>query len=336
MKIAFTICSNNYLAQAKTLGDSLLKYNKEYKFIIGLVDTYSPQIDYQLFSDFEIIPIGNLDNLPLKEMLDKYNIIELNTAVKPYLFDFIFRTKTEVTTIIYFDPDIMIYQPLTMLENHFKQFDIIITPHFTTPIFDNFRTNESDVLNTGLYNLGFIGVRKSDESFKFINWWMIKLKDHCFDDPQHGMFTDQLPINFVPLYFRNVLILTHKGHNMAYWNLHERQLAVHDSEYKVNSIDGTDRLVFFHFSGFQLDQPDILSKHQTRYSFQSRPDIVDIFKEYYDSVAGNKFFDYYHIPCFYIETGKRYKEKLSNKKKFKNFRKRLKHKARSFIARLKF
>ena len=332
MKIAFTICSNNYLAQAKTLGDSLLKHNKVYQFVIGLVDTYSPEIDYTAFADFELIPIEKLDNLPLQEMLDKYNIVELNTAVKPYLFDFLFRTKPEIADIIYLDPDIRIYQPLTILEDHFNHYDILITPHFTTPIYDKFYTNESDILRTGLYNLGFIGVKKSEEASKFINWWMIKLKDYCFDDPQHGMFTDQLPINFVPLYFKNVLILTHKGHNMAYWNLHERQLAIYDSVYKVNS---TELLVFFHFSGFQLAEPDVLSKYQTRYTFQSRPDITDIFKEYYNSVVESKYFDYINIPCFYIQAGKRYREELKNRKKSKSFKGRLKQKFMSLIGKSK-
>jgi len=36
-KIIFTLCSNNYLAQARTLGDSVLKYSDS-KFVIGLVD----------------------------------------------------------------------------------------------------------------------------------------------------------------------------------------------------------------------------------------------------------------------------------------------------------
>jgi len=37
-KLAFTICSANYLAQAIALGDSLLQHNPSYTFVIGLVD----------------------------------------------------------------------------------------------------------------------------------------------------------------------------------------------------------------------------------------------------------------------------------------------------------
>ena len=38
MKIAFTICSLNYFAQALSLGESLSKTNPHYKYVIGLVD----------------------------------------------------------------------------------------------------------------------------------------------------------------------------------------------------------------------------------------------------------------------------------------------------------
>ena len=38
MILAFTICSVNYLAQARTLGDSLRQTNPDWHFVIGLVD----------------------------------------------------------------------------------------------------------------------------------------------------------------------------------------------------------------------------------------------------------------------------------------------------------
>ena len=45
MQIVFTLCSINYLAQAKTLGDSVLRHNPGYKFIIGLIDKNHTNVD---------------------------------------------------------------------------------------------------------------------------------------------------------------------------------------------------------------------------------------------------------------------------------------------------
>ncbi len=56
-KIALTICSINYLAQAKSLGDSLLKHNPEYTYLIGLVDRL----------DVSEIPSDRLPSYPRSE-----------------------------------------------------------------------------------------------------------------------------------------------------------------------------------------------------------------------------------------------------------------------------
>jgi len=59
-RIAFTLCSNNYLAQAKTLGNSLLKNNPDYLFFIGLVDKFNPEIDYTIFKPYQVIEIESI------------------------------------------------------------------------------------------------------------------------------------------------------------------------------------------------------------------------------------------------------------------------------------
>ncbi len=71
MKIAFTLCSNNYLAQAKTLGDSLLKYNPDYKFFIGLVDRLSDQINYSKDIGHEIITAEDIGIPDFDELLEE-------------------------------------------------------------------------------------------------------------------------------------------------------------------------------------------------------------------------------------------------------------------------
>ena len=86
MKIAFTICSNNYLAQAKILGDSLLDKNPDYKFVIGLCDEPSESIDYAFFENIEIIPVAKINIYCFAEIVKKYQIVELNTSIKPSFF----------------------------------------------------------------------------------------------------------------------------------------------------------------------------------------------------------------------------------------------------------
>ena len=80
MKIAFTLCSNNYLAQAKTLGDSLIKYNPGYKFIIGLIDKLTSEINYTSDIGYEIIP---LEDIGINETYLLENLVSLVELISP-------------------------------------------------------------------------------------------------------------------------------------------------------------------------------------------------------------------------------------------------------------
>ena len=269
MTIVFTLCSNNYLSQAITLGDSLCKHNPSYTFKIGLVDRKNYQINYTRIP-FDIIEVENIGINSFDDMVKRYNITELNTAVKPFYFQYFFRKYVSIDSFIYLDPDIFVYKPFTELENELEINDIIITPHFTTPINDDKQPSENNILNAGLYNLGFIAMKKSKESQELLYWWAYRLEKKAHIDFSNGMFTDQLWINFVPLFFKKVFIFCHPGYNMAYWNMHE-WLLNDNGEVVKNNI--TYPLVFFHFSGFNPLIPTILSKYQDRYSFNGRLDL---------------------------------------------------------------
>jgi lipopolysaccharide biosynthesis glycosyltransferase len=295
MNIVFTICSNNYLAQAITLGKSLLKYNPDYTFKIGLVDKKNSEIDYKTVP-FEIVEVENIGITAFDEMFKQYSITELNTAVKPYYFQFFFRTLPEFDKCIYLDPDVLVYQSFTELEEVLETNEIAITPHFTSPINDDKFQAENDFLNAGLYNLGFIALKKGVESQKLIEWWSQRLLTKAYVDFARGMFTDQLWINFAPLFFEKVHIFNHPGYNIAYWNLHERVIKSPETVIKNNI---SYPLVFYHFSGFSPLTPDALSKYQDRFSFENRKDIVDLFNDYSDKLFENGYNTYIQIPCYY-------------------------------------
>ena len=295
MTLVFTICSNNYLAQAITLGQTLLSHNPHYIFKIGLVDKKIPQIDYATIP-FEIVEVESIGIAAFDEMFKSYSITELNTAVKPLYFKYFFYSLLEIDGIIYLDPDILVYQPFKDLEKVLEVNEIVITPHFTTPINDDKNQSENDFLNTGLYNLGFIALKKGEESQKLLEWWTKRLETKAYINLAKGMFTDQIWINFAPLFFEKVHIFSSPGYNMAYWNMHERII---NESHLVIFEKTHSPLVFFHFSGYNPLQPEVLSKYQDRFSFESRKDVNGLFKEYANMLFGNGFNQYIKYPCYY-------------------------------------
>src|SRR5215510_2137251 len=101
---ACTIISKNYVALARTLEDSFHKFHPDVSFFfVLLVDRVDGYFEPQQ-ERFYLVGIDEL-NIPDKDSFCfKYNILELNTAVKPYFLSYLFG-KYSIKKLIYFDPD---------------------------------------------------------------------------------------------------------------------------------------------------------------------------------------------------------------------------------------
>jgi hypothetical protein len=310
MTLAFTICSVNYLAQARTLGDSLRKTNPTFQYVIGLVDKLSEaKLPAALMPPYPMLEVDQIGIPDFAAMCDRYDITELNTAVKPFYIDYLYETYPDATQVIYFDPDIIVYQPLTKLTQDLDTYSMVLTPHTCSPTPDWERPNEQHHLNTGIYNLGFIGLRRDATARQFVNWWKQRLVYECRIDLCEGLFVDQHWVNFAPVYYDNVLIEHHPGYNVAYWNLHERYLWADEAgQWRVGTQfdlskknTNTEFLQFFHYSGYNPYRPDEISKYQTRYSFVERPDAQPFFEFYKQRLLANQNDTYRQYPCVYIK-----------------------------------
>ncbi len=296
MTVAFTICSNNYLAHAKTLGDSFLQYHPEAKFVIGLVDKISEEFDFSFFDAFEIIPVETLQMNGFDELQKKFNITELNTAVKPSYLTYIF-TELKANKVIYIDPDILVLTRLEEVLNILDEKNIIVTPHICSPIEDEFAPTDYHTLRGGIFNLGFIGLSNYETVKGFIEWWHDRVVKYGFVNFSLNMFYDQIWANYIPCFYDNYFILKHLGYNMANWNLHERALSTNkDGAIYVNE---KFPLRFFHFSSYHFDKPDIICRYLTRYNFINRPDLIEIFEIYRGLLIKNKVEIIKKLPVYY-------------------------------------
>ena len=325
MTLAFTLCSINYLAQARTLGDSLRETNPDYKYVIGLVDTLNgANLPDALVPDYLMIEVDTIGIPGFAAMCDRYDITELNTAVKPFYIDYLYKTYPDADAVIYFDPDIIVFQPLHDLNRALTTYSLVLTPHTCSPTPDWERPNEQHHLNTGIFNLGFIGLRNDATARQFVDWWKDRLVYECRIDLCAGLFVDQHWVNFAPVYHDSVLIDRHLGYNVAYWNLHERYFSQDEAgQWHVQNPDAvttdletnaTDEpLQFFHFSGYNPDRPNEISKYQTRYDFDNnghrnvgladrqRPDVRPLFDLYRERLLANHNEQYRQYPCVYIK-----------------------------------
>lgn len=339
MKITvFTICSANYLAQAKILGDSLLKYNPNYHFVIGLVDRIEDKVDKSYWQPYELIEVEDINIKDFDKLCQKYNLVELNTAVKPFYIEYLYQQKPDLDSVIYIDPDIFICNQFQELQEKLTIYNIILTPHSCT--IDDSKLNQTyeiAMLRTGLYNLGFIATSRSDETFRFLKWWQSRLKEYCFYRPGSGFFVDQIWCNFLPFYFDKVHIETSLGYNVCYWNLFERKINYVNNKYLVNNKYD---LIFYHFSSYNPFKPDLISNRGVHHPLSERPDIESIFEYYRQQLLTNDYENLIKLECeFFKSKGikiKEEKEPVNQKQTIKTlFKKYLKSFFSLFPTKLK-
>jgi glycosyltransferase involved in cell wall biosynthesis len=252
----FTIVSNNYLHYAKTLFESLKEYCPQADLVLGLCDRKTADTECPAA---EIVEISELEIPELGTFIYQYSILELNTAIKPYVVELLMNRGYK--KVIYFDPDIRIFHSLDQMLGLLDQHDVLLTPHLTDLLDDGKWPTELSILQAGSYNLGYIALRTCSETRKLVKWWQAKLYKECVVDLPRNLFVDQKWMDLVPSMFDGVYINRDPSWNIAYWNLNHRDLQqLPDGNF---SVDGRP-LTFFHFSGFSIEA-STLSKHQNRF-----------------------------------------------------------------------
>jgi hypothetical protein len=207
--------------------------------------------------------------------------------------------------VLYFDPDIYIFNSLKAVFHTLETKHFYLTPHLVTP--NPAPDGDRVYLQAGVFNLGFIGISSSPESNLFLKWWESRLKSLCFDDLVSYTFTDQKWANFIPAFFpEETYVSTDLGMNLAPWNYFERHIYLRDNKYYVRNRVYNDNaefpLLFVHYSGFNYKELiDGKVSRNRRGSVEIFEDVTAIL-DYYRMVINNNidtFSSYIDLPYSY-------------------------------------
>lgn len=313
----FTIATTNYLPYAVSLLDSVKQYHPEFEVSICLTDYLDQDTIAKnpLMSKYPMVQLHEIEAEEFDLITKIYSPMELANSAK-ILFAEYFLNKKEVEQVIFCDSDILFFNrlPESVIQNH----ELIYTPHFTSAPSLDMKRQELEVLNAGMFNGGFFKLKKSEEATKFIKWFRPRCVPSCISDRCNGYYYDQLWINFVPLYFKDAHIERDQGMNMAYWNLHERVISEKDNQFIVNRATP---LSFFHFSGWDYNQPLEISKWSL-FNLDTRPDIAPLLARYHEVLQRNEYEAYIRLPNYYTARNDSQKKSFFKKLKHKLFKKK--------------
>ena len=135
---------------------------------------------------------------------------------------------------------------------------------------------ELNILQSGVYNGGFVGVSEHEPARRFLRWWADRLQTHCRHHVPEGMHYDQRWLDLVPTLFEDVHIVGDEGCNVAHWNLPERgpTLAPHDNGH------ATAGAVSFISAASSLNVRGCVTRYSNRLTMESIGPAAALFARY--------------------------------------------------------
>ena len=252
----FTVVTKNYLPYARVLMERLALVEPETARYVFLADEPDGCFDPAAERFTVVPPRAYLDGDELAPMSFQYTGFELSNALKAFAHRYLNR-QTGHGAWMYYDADIY---PVASAWEVFAEdgaASIFLSPHVLYAGGAEAVASEANVLQWGVYNGGWLGLRRSTRTDAFLDWFVTRMKTHCFNAYRHT-FVDQLWLGLVPVVMEGVHVVRHPGINLGYWNGYERPVTAHaDGTLEVRGRP----LLFVHFSGWDPAHPAQWTRH---------------------------------------------------------------------------
>lgn len=245
--VAFTSLNFGYISRGLVLLDTIRVHHPDWRVIVLVVERRNAIWEgaERLEAFDQIVFAEDLGIERFDAWMFKHDVVEACTAVKGAMLCRLLDEGAD--RVVYLDPDIAVLGPLGTTVARLDAAGVVLTPHQTQPNtkLSAIRDNEMTSMQYGIYNLGFLAVRRCESGLAFAHWWRAQLLRECYDEPERGVFTDQKFCDIAPSLFDSVAIERDPGCNVASWNLSQRHLNVEPSgAIAVNGVP----LKFYHFT----------------------------------------------------------------------------------------
>lgn len=262
-----TASAGNYIPFARVLASSLHEQHPDLPLFFGISDELQGRLEPGS-EEFEVVTISELPLPEPRRFLFRHHRRPAAIAVKPYLLEHVLDLGFDA--VLYIDVDLLVLRDLSELLTATERSAITLVPHLVEPLDGSDRAaRELNILQSGVFNGGVLGVRESEEGRRFLAWWQARVHLHCRHAVADGLHFDQRWLDLVPSYFEDVQIFRDPDVDVAHWNLPERDLS-------------SCRL--FHFSGFDPDRPDVLTRYSNRLALEDLGAAPALFRSYRDAL----------------------------------------------------
>lgn len=237
--IICTMTTASHLYRAKVLAESVKAHQKDAKFVLCLIEkTIHPETKKSPFFD-QVILVQNLPIPDFHKFMFVRKVNEASYALKGHFLKYLLDAFPSENQFVFLDTDTEVLSPMEEVPDALERHPILLTPH-------ELHDAKKSYMLHGIINIGFIALRRSEETVRFLDWWTDRVDRYGFDaNYEKGLFYEQNWLNLAMAYF-DIHVLDHPGYNVAYWNLHERGNSITQKD-NLYMVDGRP-IRFFHFS----------------------------------------------------------------------------------------
>lgn len=266
-----TIITPNYIHYAVTLFESLIEFKKDIKFYIAIsayeIPNYKIEDNRIKFISAQELKIVDSTSRNIHEKYFKSNNDHYRWSMKPILLKYLLSNISEKA--IFLDCDLHFCNSFDFLAEELNKSRFLLTPHWKTINIENKFRDFSLLMTDGLYNAGFIGVNRA--GIEILDWWAKACAFKCERNYTKGIYDDQKYLNIIPIYYKGVKVIKHKGCNLASWNtdvcrrmLNEKGIISIKQKYAIIFIHMTNRTVSLIESGEDKLLGEFLKKWKSR------------------------------------------------------------------------
>ena len=258
-----TYFNKNYLIRGLALYDSLMRHSLDAQLSIVCLDGEThrslERMDLPRLRLFTLEDLEQYEPLLLEARRNR-SLLEYFYTLSPVISLFMLDAIPEADAITYVDSDIYFFDDPEPLFKELGEGAVSIIGH-------RFAQRLAHLKKFGIYNVAWLTFRRDERAFICLNWWRERCLEWCHDYLDNNRYADQKYLDDWPERFQGVVVLQHKGANLAPWNLANYLITEKDGDVRVDEAS----LIFFHFHRFRQVSAHVYDTHLAPYGAKVSP-----------------------------------------------------------------
>jgi hypothetical protein len=256
---ACTIAAKARLPSARVVASSFAEHHPGVPFFVLLADEVEGCFDPGA-EPYELLGLDALELPDLRARCFRYEREQLSYALTPTLLRCVLDRGFE--RVLFLKQESLVCGSLEEAVARLDDAALLLTPHLLEPLAPE---RELNVLQSGVYNLGFLAAADRPPARAFLTWWEERLATGCRHAVEEGLHWEQRWADLAPSLFPEVGVLRDERVNVGHWNLPERSV---------------EDVRLFRFSGYEPDAAERATRYADRLTTGALNGASEYFERY--------------------------------------------------------